>query len=275
MQWTPESEIALVEAVLLGETVELATAYKFKTQLDDCVSIAAAAALVHDACQCALMQSMELARRRLQELAATSSEFTALASAAWQLCLVVRYGDVRRFDAEPLMPLVQELFVQGALALFHSANCDDSSVKPMMQAIDELNRVALEFHDRIEEPLWIAQLQKLADADDRNPLLSGYACAILLERGVIENEALAARSRDVFRRECLPTWAPAGSKDWLSATATPCWRGSLCGNSWPNILLRWMKSSFGEHWCFCAAPLELSVRTRNATLPRTWANTGA
>src|SRR5262249_58424857 len=33
LQWTPESEIELVEAVLLGETVELATAYKFKSRL--------------------------------------------------------------------------------------------------------------------------------------------------------------------------------------------------------------------------------------------------
>ena len=70
LQWTPESEIALVEAVLLGETVELATAYKFKTQLEKCTSIAEAAAMVRDACQCGLMKSMELARRRLQELAA-------------------------------------------------------------------------------------------------------------------------------------------------------------------------------------------------------------
>ena len=98
LQWTPESEIALVEAVLLGETVELATAYKFKTQLESCTSIADAAVLVRDACQCGLMKSMELARRRLQELAATSSEFTAMAHAAWQLSLVVRYGDVRSFD---------------------------------------------------------------------------------------------------------------------------------------------------------------------------------
>jgi hypothetical protein len=197
LQWTPESEIELVEAVLLGETVELAAAYKFKSQLEACTSIADAAALVGDACQCGLMKSMDLARRRLQELAATSSEFTALAAAAWQLSLVVRYGDVRRFDPTPLLPLLEELFVEAALALFAAASCDDKAVKPMMQAIDEVNKVGLEFHDRVEEPLWIEQLRRLADADDRNPSLSGYACAILLERGLMENEALA---REVSRR---------------------------------------------------------------------------
>src|SRR5579884_89434 len=197
VQWTPESEIQLVEAVLLGETVELATAYKLKSQLEACTSIADAAALVRDACQCGLMKSMELARRRLQELAATSSEFTALAAAAWQLGLVVRYGDVRRFDPEPLMPLLEELFVESALALFAAASCDDRAIKPMLQAMDELNKVGLESHDRLEEPLWIEQLRRLADADDRNPTLSGYACAILLERGLMENEALA---REVSRR---------------------------------------------------------------------------
>jgi hypothetical protein len=197
VQWTPESEIQLVEAVLLGETVELATAYKFKAQLEACTSIAEAAALVRDACQCGLMKSMELARQRLQELAATSSEFVLLATAAWELSLVVRYGDVRRFDPEPLMPLLEELFVEAALALFAAASCDDKAVKPMMQAMDELNKVGLEFHERLEEPLWIEQLRRLSDADDRNPSLSGYACAILLERGLMENEALA---REVSRR---------------------------------------------------------------------------
>ena len=197
LQWTPESEIQLVEAVLLGETVELATAYKFKSRLEACTSIADAAAMVNDACQCDLMKSMELARRRLQELAATSSEFTALAAAAWQLSLVVRYGDVRRFDPQPLLPLLEELFVEASLALFAAASCDDKAVKPMMQAVDEVNKVGLEFHDRVEDPLWIEQLLRLADADDRNPSLSGYACAILLERGLMENEALA---REVSRR---------------------------------------------------------------------------
>lgn len=197
LQWSPECEIALVEAVLLGETVELATAYTFKSRLDACASIADAASLIKDACQCGLVQSMELARRRLQELAATSSEFAALAHATWQLSLVTRYGDVRRFDPAPLLPLVEELFVQGTLALFSAATCDNQAAKEHLVAIDVLNRVGLEFHDRVDESLWIGQLQRLADADDRNPLLSGYACAILLERGLIANEALA---REVSRR---------------------------------------------------------------------------
>ena len=55
LQWTPENEIALVEAVLLGETVELATGFKFKTQLEACTSIAEASQMVSDACQCGMM----------------------------------------------------------------------------------------------------------------------------------------------------------------------------------------------------------------------------
>ena len=75
VQWTPECEINLVEAVLLGETVELATAYKFKTRLEACTSIAEAADSVREACECGLMQSMETARSRLQELAAKWRRF--------------------------------------------------------------------------------------------------------------------------------------------------------------------------------------------------------
>jgi hypothetical protein len=197
LQWSPESEIQLIESVLLGETVELATGYKFKTILESCELISTAAEVVHDACQCGMMASMDAARKRLQELSATSSEMTAIAHAAHVLGLIIRYGDVRKFDPEPLMPLVEELFVQGALALHAAAGCDNEAAAKMFIAIDEMNQVALEHADRVDEALWIERLHRLSDADDRNPLLSGYACAILLERGLVANEEL---SREVSRR---------------------------------------------------------------------------
>jgi hypothetical protein len=197
LQWTPESEISLVEAVLLGETVELAAAFKFKTLLESCTNIAQAADLVRDACQCGLMTSMDLARRRLQELSAQSSECKVISHATFQLSQVIRYGDVRQFDAAPLLPLMEELFVSGALALFEAANCDNEAAQALVVAIDELNRVSLEHHERVEERLWLERLQRLADADNRHPLLSGYACATLLERGLVANADLA---REVSRR---------------------------------------------------------------------------
>ena len=197
LQWSPESEIQLVESVLLGETVELAAGFKFKTAIDECKSIDRAAKIVRIACQCAMMSSMELARRKLQVLAAESSEFTAVAGAAMELSHVVRFGDVRYYDAAPLVPLIEELFVQGALSLFESANCDNAAAQKVSVAIDQLNKVGQEHHETVDDSLWHQQLSRLSDADDRSPLLSGYACAVLLEENLISNEALA---REVSRR---------------------------------------------------------------------------
>lgn len=197
MQWDPECEIALVEAVLLGETVELATAFKFKQLLEAATGIDVAADVVKDACQCGLASSMDLARKRLQELAAVSSDLKAIAHAAFQLSQVVRYGDVRKFDPSPLLPLMDELFVQGALALHAAAGCDNKAAQELAVSIEELNRVSLEHHERVDGELWVKQLRRLSDADDRNPLLSGYACAVLLERGLMATDDLA---REVSRR---------------------------------------------------------------------------
>jgi len=197
LQWTPEAEIAIVEAVLLGETIELAVAFKFKQRLEKCTSIAEASTVIREACECGMSASIELARQTLQRLANDSSDFVALASATYELGLVIRYGDVRQFDAEPLKPLLEQLFLEGALSLVGASNCDLAAAKNMLVGINELNKVALDYTSLIDEPVWIGELQKLARADHLNPLLSGYACALLVERNLISNDELA---REVSRR---------------------------------------------------------------------------
>lgn len=63
--------------------------------------------------------------------------------------------------------------------------------------MDSLNRVSLEYDQLVDEELWLETLRRLSDSDDRNPLLSGYACAILLERDLLSTEQLV---REVSRR---------------------------------------------------------------------------
>jgi hypothetical protein len=197
LHWTPEAEIAIVEAVLLGETIELAVAFKFKQRLENCTSIAEAAATIRQACECGMSGSIELARQTLQRLANDSSDFVALAAATYELGLVLRYGDVRQFDTEPLKPLLEQLFTEGVLSLVGASNCDQDAAKKMIVGLNEMNKIALDYTTLIDEPLWVSELQKLARADHLNPLLSGYACALLLERNLISNEELA---KEVSRR---------------------------------------------------------------------------
>ncbi|MBN8246067.1 MAG: hypothetical protein J0L84_01340 [Verrucomicrobia bacterium] len=197
LQWTPEAEIAVVEAVLLGETLELAVAFRLKQRLEACTSIADAARIIRQACECGLPGSMELARQTLQRLASDSSDFPALAAAARELSLVLRFGDLRQIDPEPLKPLLEQLFLEAALALGSASTCDAAAARPVLEGVNDLNRVALDHTGLIDEALWLTELQKLAAADHLNPLLSGHACAVLLERGLISNDELA---REVSRR---------------------------------------------------------------------------
>lgn len=216
LQWTPESEIELVEAVLLGETVELATAFRMKSTLDAATSVAQAAAVVSDACRCAMPSTMELARRRVQELSTETSDLRAIADAASRLAGVVRYGDVRRVDAAPLLPLIAELFVQGSLAIFGAAVCDDPTSRALVTSLTELDQISQELHAHVDEALFVDALRQLAAADDRSPRLSGYACAILLERGRMAADELA---REVSRR--LSPGAPADlGAGWFEGLAT-------------------------------------------------------
>jgi hypothetical protein len=197
LRWTPEAEIELVESALKGETVELATALVFQSRLEQSANIAAAAGVVREACECGMMDAMEQARIVLQRLAVDSGAFAEVADAAADLAMVIGYGDIRRFVNTKLIPLLQQLFLRGTLLLVEAANCDQQAAGQMVEAIHRMNAIALEHFAVVDEAYWIKQLTELADRDDRNPKLSGYACAILLERNLMEAEKLA---QEVARR---------------------------------------------------------------------------
>jgi len=197
LRWTPEAEIELVEAVLKGETVELATAFAFKERLENCQKIEEAALVVRQACECGMMESMEQAREVLQKLSVDTGAFNEAALAAFQLAQVISYGDIRRFDSSKLIPLLQQLFLRATLLLLDAANCDNQAATQVADSINILNQIALEYYDTVAEDLWIKKLTELSERDDRNPKLSGLACSILLERNLINNEKL---SQEVSRR---------------------------------------------------------------------------
>ncbi|WP_324254102.1 DUF5682 family protein [Paenibacillus sp. 1001270B_150601_E10] len=197
IQWTPEVEIEVVESTLLGETVEVASAYLLQQKLDACATIAEASQLIRVACECGMLAQMENARRTLQRIAADSQDVVQMAAAAAELSTIIRYGDVRRVNTASLVPLLEQLFIRACLFLLDACGCNDEAASSLLTSLNQLNNVALDHHEQVDVEQWMQQLSTLAERDDRNPRLSGFACAILLERNAISAQQCA---EEVSRR---------------------------------------------------------------------------
>ena len=132
----------------------------------------------------------------LQSLSVDSAALTEVAATADQLSLVVRYGDLRRFDAQPVIPLIEQLYLRACLTLPDACNCDAKSAAAITQAMDRLNLLQLN-HDFLDQTAWTKLLEQISDRDDLNTKCSGFAMAILLERAIATEELLG---REVSRR---------------------------------------------------------------------------
>lgn len=189
VRWTPEAEIELVEAALKGDTVMLAASFVMKERVENAVSISEIALVIEDAFECGMAKAVQYATAGLQALAVDAASPMELAKTAQRLSVVLQYGSIRQLDASPLEPILQQIFYRACLILPGECVCNDDASKEMVEAIDQLNAAVL-VHEFLDTEEWVKALTEIADRDDLNTKLSGYAMAILLERSRMDNERL-------------------------------------------------------------------------------------
>ncbi len=197
LHWTPEAEIELVESSLRGETVEIAAAHALSGRLGAAKTVADVAAVIEQSALCALPAIMDLARQTLQAFSINSDSFAEISYAAACLSATIHFGDLRRLKTETLNPLLEQLFLRGSLTLAESAKCNAETGRALYPSIHALNKVALEHYDLVDEDYWLSTLHDIAERDDLNPGVSGYVCAILLERNRLDSTDL---ERQLSRR---------------------------------------------------------------------------
>ena len=192
LRWTPENEIEIVEATLKGDSIETAAAFVLKEQFDAADKILEIAKLMRKAFVCQLMSEVPNGLLRLQALCVEGENFAEVAFTALEISGIIKYRDVRGFDTEPLVPILQQVFLRAALVMFDGAACDDAAAGEFIQAIDAMHAVSQEQYEYINDEIWLEKLRELADSDSRNAKISGVATAILMERNEIADEDLKA-----------------------------------------------------------------------------------
>ena len=187
--WTPESEIALVESALKGDTVELAASFELKERVENADSMSTVAEAIEDAFYCGMSAAAGYAVSALQAMAVDAVSFEELAKTALRLSNAVSYGDIRKADCAPLLPIIQQMYYRACLILTGACVCDDEASTVIVEAMNMLNSVELA-QDFLNTEDWISALKDTASRDDLNTKLSGFAAAILLERSQMTNDEL-------------------------------------------------------------------------------------
>ncbi|MCI8477109.1 MAG: hypothetical protein HFE97_01995 [Oscillospiraceae bacterium] len=196
LRWTPESEIELVEAALKGDTVAQAASFQMQERVEGATGMAAVAQVIEDAFTCGMAGAVGYATTALQALAVDAASLEELAATAHRLSIVIQYGGIRRLDSAPLEPILQQIYLRCCLILPNACLCDDAGAQMVTAAMEQLNSAVLA-HDFLADEGWLDALDQVAGRDDLNTKLSGFAAAILLERGAIDSQRL---SLEVQRR---------------------------------------------------------------------------
>ncbi|SHM50228.1 DUF5682 family protein [Ruminococcus flavefaciens] len=190
ISWTPETEIQIVEASLNGDTVEEAARTSLNMELASSETLTATAKTLYSALLCGLPDCIKTAAYAVQKMAADCASPSDEGSTIGSLSATVRYGNIRRLDAEPIIPLIKQLYLKFCLQLFTASICDANAAEEIITAMTAVHDACIA-HDFLDSERFIALLGDISDSDTVNPLISGFACALLAEQGKIAPEKLS------------------------------------------------------------------------------------
>ena len=214
LRWNPETEIELVEASLCGDTVEQAAAYAINMRLQQAPPLKDTAAALSDAFRCGLSGCVSTAASAVQAMAAECASPADAGETIGVLSAIIRFGSIRRIDNSPVIPLIAQLYLKFCLELEFAAKCDDDAAEALINAVSAVAE-AVAAHDFLDRAQFDQVLHKLADDDFANPMLSGFACALLAETGAI----LQAQLSVLIRRRLSHGTPPAEAAGWFEGFA--------------------------------------------------------
>ncbi len=194
IQWRPELAIALIEASIYGNTVVSAASNCAIERADKAADLAEIAILVEQVLIADLAEAVEPTVAKLQALSATSCDVADLADALPSLTAVVRYGTVRRTDAEQVVPVLDAMFTRLCVGLPGACvSMDDDAAGEMADRLGQVSGVVRLFDDDEKTGQWLDTLASIAQLGGCHALVVGMAERLRFDLGAVTGDHLAQR----------------------------------------------------------------------------------
>jgi len=196
LQWRVEFVIALIEANIWGNTIELATVAFVRHKADTTQELPPITELLDSVILAELPAAVDHLLQEIQKRAAVSADVRHLMDSLPPLARVARYGNVRQTKVERIMPVIDGLFERIVIGLAGAcASLDDDAAQQMVESIDKVQESVSVLNRDDQRIEWQKTLLLLMDKESIHGLLRGRCCRLLLEQNVLDEEELQRRTR--------------------------------------------------------------------------------
>lgn len=221
LNWQPEYSIHLLEKTAWGNTIE-AAANKYVEHLSQQNnSLADLAQLAQNALPAELHEGIRALLKRLDELAASTSDLLALLNTFVPLAQLSRYGNVRKVDMDTLWLIVESVFYRMTAALPYSVQ--QLTEEPANELSEKIRKahhsVLLLDNDELKENWWNT-LERILTSQQTAPLIHGTCCKLLYDQKVLSPEATALQLSRAFSVVAAPEYAAFWLEGFLHEGAT-------------------------------------------------------
>ncbi len=212
VQWQPEFAVALIEAGVWGNTIPGAAGARVRHDADAAPDLPALTVLLDATLLADLPEAAEHLMFRLQAVAAVASDVGHLMGALPPLANILRYGNVRKTDADMVAGVVNGLVARICIGLPGACgSLNDEAAEEMFGKVLETHAAIGLLQNAERTTAWNAVLRQLADSPSLHGLIAGRACRLLHEAQQLDTPEAARR----FGLALSTANAPAQSAAWV------------------------------------------------------------
>ncbi|HZA52009.1 MAG TPA: DUF5682 family protein, partial [Myxococcaceae bacterium] len=216
-QWTPSTDIALVERIVLGDTLEQVTTRALQESLEKAKTTADAAAVLLESVVTASPLTIAAALHACDTHAATDVDLPSLASAASALSMLVSYGSSRSKadvaigdQSAAIEALLRRTFSRALLRADDAARCPPEAVPPIIDALRTLHEVALA-QPLVDTEGWYDRARALSATQAVNAAISGLCTGLLF----LSQRMTEAHVADEVGRRVSPAVKPGDTASFI------------------------------------------------------------
>lgn len=182
VQWQPEFAVALIEAGLWGNTIPTAASAKVRHDADAATDLPTLTALLDATLLADLPEAAEHLMSRVQAVAAVASDVGHLMGAMPPLANILRYGNVRKTNADMVAGVVDGLVARICVGLPGACgSLNDEAAEDIFGKILETHSAIGLLQNTEHTADWNTVLRQLVDSSNLHGLIAGRACRLLHE----------------------------------------------------------------------------------------------